>query len=521
MSQSASDILQAQVNAAVQHILDDYKPRKIRANKVIRDTAFGFNLFYKYEINLLDSPLLQRLRQIHQTALACYTYPSAVHTRFEHSLGVTVVAQRMIEALRQRDPTLLSDATPRAEVRLAALLHDIGHGPFSHSSEHVYGSFDEIKQVKSENPLLFDRRDPHEILSYFIINSDEFQNLWKKIVELYTTYDVTEVHLPLIELRNVALMILGHHSNSAMNFLAQIVNGPHDADKFDYITRDGYFTGLRTAIDIDRFLLALSTHEGDLSHDTHPGDHTDGRQLCVDVSGVTALEQLLFNKMQLYSSVYHHHKIRAAHQLLVSIIETLKTKGLPLADGIPTSNPSDFLKVDDNAIMCNKTSNADIDRAIKQLAKRVLPVRALVLCSDSAADDITRFRISRLGEDKHRVNELSADISSASGVNASEIFIDFPEAPRFQGTAFGSFVRTSPEDVIRLNVIYPVHGWVKGHAEHRYRAYIFTSLGNEEKVAKAAHEVLQTKDGIQLNKMAFYLANHTQAFVASLNLSIA
>ena len=108
MSQSAYDILQSQVNSAVRYIVGDHKPRKIRDNKVIRDTAFGFNLFFKYEINLLDSPILQRLRRIHQTSLAFYTYPSAVHTRFEHSLGVTVVAQRMLDALRLREPYLIT-----------------------------------------------------------------------------------------------------------------------------------------------------------------------------------------------------------------------------------------------------------------------------------------------------------------------------------------------------------------------------------------------------------------------------
>ncbi len=210
-----------------------------------------------------------------------------------------------------RDPALVNNPVRCAEVRLAALLHDVGHGPFSHASERVYESFDEIQKVKDERPDLFKERDPHEILSYFIVVSDRFEELWRDIIRLYSPEDI-KFDLTDIELKNVALMILGQHPNAAMKFFAQMVNGPHDADKFDYIIRDGYLTGLRTAIDIDRFFLSLGTYLV---------KHTDERQLCVDLGGVIALEQLLFNKMQLYSSVYHHQKVRAALQAYVCGLE--------------------------------------------------------------------------------------------------------------------------------------------------------------------------------------------------------
>ncbi|MBT9147294.1 MAG: hypothetical protein DDT32_01048 [Syntrophomonadaceae bacterium] len=146
-------------------------------------------------------------------------------------------------------------------------------------------------------------------------------------------------------------------------------------------------------------------------------------------------------------------------------------------------------------------------------------MRALVLCSDSVADDLSRLRLSRLRLETRKIEELRSDIAKATGVKTSDILVDFPEEPRFIGTAFGSLVRTSPEDVIRLNNIFPVGGWVRGHAEHRYRVYVFSKLGSEKKVAEAAYQILQGKHGIKANKMAFYLANHCPEFVARLGLS--
>ena len=79
----------------LQELLDGYTPLKIRGDKIIRDAILGHNVFYTHEVNLIDSPLMQRLRRVHQTALAYLTYPAATHTRFEHSLGVVIFAQKM------------------------------------------------------------------------------------------------------------------------------------------------------------------------------------------------------------------------------------------------------------------------------------------------------------------------------------------------------------------------------------------------------------------------------------------
>lgn len=123
--------------------------------KVIHDPLWGSRLFYPWEIALIDTPLCQRLRRIYQLGTAYLTYPSAVHTRFSHSLGVTILAGRLITRLREKAEILGQNITITKRdiytVRLAGILHDIGHTFFSHASEQVLGPIlDPIKKHLNE-----------------------------------------------------------------------------------------------------------------------------------------------------------------------------------------------------------------------------------------------------------------------------------------------------------------------------------------------------------------------------------
>lgn len=160
-------------------------PPEVRDRKVIHDSVWGSNIFYRHEMAVIDTPLMQRLRQISQTGLAFYTYPSAVHSRFEHSLGVTVMAARYARNLNDRDPgTPLVSGTPEvgdlAEVRMAALLHDVGHALFSHASEDVYKWRPEIREILETEE--FANANAQEVLSHLIVTSKAFAEWFKENV---------------------------------------------------------------------------------------------------------------------------------------------------------------------------------------------------------------------------------------------------------------------------------------------------------------------------------------------------
>lgn len=327
------------IEGFLEELLGEYKPTKIRANKIIRDAILGHNIFYQHEINLIDSPLLQRLRRVHQTALAYLTYPAATHTRFEHSLGCVAFAQKMIEALNRSSETkLIIDDVPKAEIRLAALLHDVGHCLFSHASEVVYDSWDpagEMTALRRANSELSGEPEGHEVLSYYIVKSKQFRKLWEE--KIIPRYDMTHgkliCNLRMINFDRVANMIIG--AKAAIDYpmwLSKIINGPFDVDKLDYMGRDGYFSGLVTPIDTDRLFVSLSVF------DPHKGEPF----MCVDITGATVLEQILFNKMLLFSSVYDHHKVRGSFRMIASLLERVRNQQWSI-NGIRLKRVVDFL----------------------------------------------------------------------------------------------------------------------------------------------------------------------------------
>ena len=469
----------------VERLLKGAKPAKFLDDKVIRDAVFGFNVFLKHEINLIDSPLLQRLRRIHQTALGVLTYPSSTHTRFEHSLGCTVIADRMMRAINDKHPqTPQIDPVQRAEVRLAALLHDCGHGPFSHASESVYGNAPyDIPGVQQEEKDLFGTANPHEMIAYCIVKSQAFRDFWQKVVEKYEPQvDSLACDLRRINLDNVATMILGGKAQNYPQYLSQIVNGPFDADKFDYIIRDGYFSGLVTAIDVERLFISLdyapfSQH----GYTKYPEDI-----LCIDVGGATVLEQIQFNKMLLFSSFYHHHKVRAAFRLLVHLLEQLRGDRVPVRDAQLDEAPN-FLLLDDYDLL-----NADAaswpepaKKLLADLRNRNLPKRALVIPKDGLLDLDSRAEFFQLRDDPSLSGSMESRIASRAG-GTQPVFVDCPEEPTFGRTGLHSLVKLGPGRFVPLDSLYPIAGWVSGYAEYRYRSYVFSPSGEEEKVKNAA-----------------------------------
>ncbi|MGO8789214.1 MAG: HD domain-containing protein [Terriglobia bacterium] len=188
----------------------------------VRDPIHGFIYRGSREKKIIDSPLFQRLRRIKQLALASLVYPSAVHTRFEHSIGAMYVAGRIAERL-----DLGNEHTQI--LRFAALLHDIGHGPFSHVSEEVLRNVTGSKQA-------------HEEIGYrIILNSPDLDG-----------------PLSRDERREIVDLLSGRCGDSVMR---SILSGPIDADKQDYLLRDSYFCGVKYGVyDIDRLIQVLCIH---------------------------------------------------------------------------------------------------------------------------------------------------------------------------------------------------------------------------------------------------------------------
>lgn len=527
------------INEIVTKMLGDYEPAKVRDKKVIRDPIWGFTRYHEHEIALIDSPIIQRLRNLFQTSLALFTYPAAVHSRFEHSLACVGIAEKMMQALKANTKEPAENSAPWLEVRLAALLHDCGHGPLSHLSESFYGQFDEFRNLVNERGYIFQTvkqktKEPNsasEIFSYFIVTSDPFKTLWE---EVKTHNADKELNLKDIELERVALMILGRSKKAfelsreqlpknyeyrddldrcsnmvPQKYLAQIINGPYDCDKIDYLLRDGHFTGLPTTIDVDRFLLNLECI-------TDPT--LKEKILCVDLGGVHVLEQILFSKMLLYGSVYHHPKVRAAACAFTSLLERMRDNGWKIKK-LDLSSPFHFLELDDYDIFNSLHSNQEFAQAILSIKNRDLYKRALVLTPKSLANkdpknEKSQRTFMRLKKNSEMVNTIRSQIAKQLKLPIYDIHFDFPSQPAFEQIAVEGKIKME-DDIIVLKELYPVTQWISGYANFRSRAYIFCPQGHQEKVAEISLDVLK-ENGILCNERALQFARQDPLFIQRL-----
>jgi HD superfamily phosphohydrolase len=235
----------------------------------IRDSIFGFIEPKKDEWKILDSPLLQRLRRIRQLALAYLVYPGALHTRFEHSLGVFHLAAKMADKLLSN----ADEEDNKQIVRWAALLHDVGHGPFSHVSESILEMFFE----NSDNTGEKTEKIHEKITSLLLKQNEELRRILgeDKIDEVIGVLSG--------ELVDISLM-------------KQIVSGPIDADKQDYLLRDSRYCGVKYGVyDYLRLINTLGRYEED-------GDE----YICVEWDGLHALEQFILAKYYMTQQVYRH-----------------------------------------------------------------------------------------------------------------------------------------------------------------------------------------------------------------------
>jgi len=330
----------------------------LKSFKVIHDNLWGTNRFSWREMALIDSPLLQRLRGIHQTGLAYYVYPSARHSRFEHSLGVTTVASRAFDALIQRSGDVLDIATNfdkenparylsklRDELRLAALLHDTGHSLHSHTSEIVYSDLPLLKKAAAELTALAGRRKgTGEVISFCLSRTRAVAELLARAKDHLIDAKARQSS-EQVDLDNISLLIIGRSRHPYLQFVADIISSDLDADKLDYLLRDASFAGLPLRYDIDRYLYTVGVAEDILldgegylerlyravgAVDGIPTKHKASEntrfpyyetyRLRLPRQAMSTIEQIVICKFMLYSYIYHHAKVRAAEGLLARML---------------------------------------------------------------------------------------------------------------------------------------------------------------------------------------------------------
>lgn len=295
----------------------------------IRDPIYGFVTINDWERDIINHSVFQRLRRIKQLACTDFVYPGANHTRFEHSIGVLHLASKAYDILTRNSKYLerleselgyvkAGIDKDRHLVRLVALLHDIGHGPFSHAVESLMPNDPEkVKRGKSGNAAKYS----HEQYSAAII-----RYLLKDVIEGHkvnaTNYG--------IKADDVADLLEGKYTNlGGRIFWRGFLTSQMDVDRMDYLLRDSYHCGVRYGqYDIDRLLSTLAI-TSPISDDQENGG---GLTIGIDEGGWHAAEQLILARYSMFTQVYFHKTRRAYDHHLEQAIKHVVKGSFPPPD---------------------------------------------------------------------------------------------------------------------------------------------------------------------------------------------
>ena len=336
----------------------------------IIDPIHGFVRAFGTEIKIIDNPIFQRLRRIKQLSGAHLTYPGAQHTRFEHSLGVMHIASQAAQALEEKGIFIADDI---ANIRIAALLHDIGHGPFSHL-------FEEVAQRK--------RKNSHELLGRDLILKTDIGDL------------ISESGFNKKFITSLAF------GDSKLQFMNEIISGALSADIMDYLLRDGYFTGAEHAkIDHKRITQSLDVYK---------------KKLALEKSALYSFESMMHSRYQMFKAVYFHKTVRSAE---VMLLESIRLAYDEL--GLSSMSLDDYIELTDDYMLAKLVSLPTHTSELKRAQKfaKDYQNRELFKCVFerilTKKDQISNLKIS----------QLKNELSKKSRIDENEIFVDSSITP--------------------------------------------------------------------------------------------
>ncbi|MGD8545428.1 MAG: HD domain-containing protein [Candidatus Bathyarchaeota archaeon] len=407
----------------------------------IKDPVHGYVYVTANEKEVIDSFPVQRLHRLRQLAGAEYVYPGANHTRFEHSIGVMHLAGRVVE-----NPNIsqYTSENEREMVRLAALLHDVGHGPFSHIFEHLLNK--ELGKT-------------HEDMTLWIVKKSELKDILSKM-----GYDPEEI----------GELAVGRFHKPEKTFLDQIISSSVDVDKLDFIVRDTYHTGAEYGyIDIFRLIQTFDVIDEDLT---------------VYLGALSALESFIIARIESFKSIYFHRVGRAAQIMLALAMEKANPE-LGLAN---FKTPEEYLSMDDYTVWTQLRNCQKSKEIMKNLERRKMLKRAYEKTFYEKDTMISNI----FSRETYR-KQLQDDIAREAKVETDRVIIDVPTVPSvpyhhsvlLEPMEIPVFDKTQQGTKIpkRLSDISKIFDVLRGFLNI---LRVYTDEENREKVSKAASKIL-------------------------------
>jgi HD superfamily phosphohydrolase len=349
----------------------------VENHKIVRDPIHGDIKITGCLVDLLETPEVQRLHNIKQLGFAHLVFPGAHHTRFEHSLGCSMIASQIADilALKEREKKLLT---------CAAQLHDIGHGPFSHTLESILIQRFGVDHVDLTEKLILGE--------YNVLDGNE-----KQFISAPSVYEILDKHQ--VNKKEIVDIIRGKLSKKS--YLSQLLNSTIDVYQLDYLMRDAYYTGVAYGmIDLQRLLRTMMIYKGNLT---------------MMRKGVSVVENILMARALMYSSVYFHKTVRIPELMLSKALEE-----------IPDAEPFEFFRMTDAEIMVSlKTMGRFQQEIITRLKYRDLFKQAYAVSLLDLNRDGLKV-IKRLGDVSNR-RQKEHELEDVFGIPKGHIIIDLPQ----------------------------------------------------------------------------------------------
>jgi len=337
----------------------------------IKDPIYGYIRLKESEKNILDTKALQRLRRIKQLSGAEYVYPAANHTRFEHSLGTFYLAGTLASSL----PVKLSpeDIT---KLKIAALLHDVGHGPFSHLLEPT------MRQITGKT---------HEDLGTWIITKSGLADTLRR-----QGLDPDEM----------GKLAVGKLTDRERPFMNQVIRSSVDVDKMDFVVRDSYHTGAGYGtVDIFRLIYTMDVLDGDLA---------------VNSTAIPTLETFLLSRLESFRAIYFHRASRAAQIMIQKALENAE----PELGLLSFRTPDEYLALDDYSVW-SKLKTCQKSRPIIEDVES----RRLLKCSYEKTFFAKDELMSSVFTNEAVRRQMEQEIARKAKVDPEQVFIDVPSLP--------------------------------------------------------------------------------------------